>query len=58
MSPSLTELRIDTEGFSLHVVKGGRDAAASGLPGGRRADRRPAWIEPKGRRTPATRLRG
>ncbi len=32
----LTELRLDTEGFSLHVVKGGRDAAASVLPRGLR----------------------
>ncbi len=32
----LTELRIDTDGFSLHVVKGGRDATAAGPPGGRR----------------------
>jgi acetyl-CoA carboxylase biotin carboxyl carrier protein len=32
----VTELRLETEGFSLHVVKGGRDAAASGLPAGPR----------------------
>ncbi len=31
---ALTELQIETEGFSLHVVKAGRDAAASGLPDG------------------------
>jgi acetyl-CoA carboxylase biotin carboxyl carrier protein len=33
----LSELRLETQGFSLHVVKGSRDAAASGLPGGRRS---------------------
>jgi len=29
---ALTELQIETEGFSLHVRKGGGDAEASGLP--------------------------
>ncbi|MGO9499923.1 MAG: acetyl-CoA carboxylase biotin carboxyl carrier protein [Solirubrobacteraceae bacterium] len=29
---ALTELQIDTEGFSLHVRKGGGDAEASGRP--------------------------
>jgi acetyl-CoA carboxylase biotin carboxyl carrier protein len=33
----LSELQIETEGFSLYVRKGGRDAAAAGPPGGRRA---------------------
>lgn len=32
----LSELRIDTDGFSLHVVKGAGDAPAAGPPRGRR----------------------
>src|SRR6476469_8509942 len=32
----LAELQIETEGFSLHVRKGGGDAPAAGPPGGRR----------------------
>ena len=34
---ALAELHIETEGFSLHVVRGGAAAAAAGLPGGRRS---------------------
>ena len=37
----LAELHIETEGFALHVVRGGAGATASGPPRGRRSDAPP-----------------
>ena len=46
---SLTELQIETEGFSLHVRKGGGDAEASGRPRVREiSDRDPVRQAPGG----------
>jgi len=45
----LSELRIDTDGFSLHVVKGGADAPAVGPPGGRRHVPEPGSDRARGR---------
>ena len=45
----LSELRIDTDGFSLHVVKGGADAPAVGPPVGRRHVPEPGSDRARGR---------
>jgi acetyl-CoA carboxylase biotin carboxyl carrier protein len=45
---TLTELQIETEGFSLHVRKGGGDTDASGRPRAREASRRDAVGRPRG----------
>jgi len=45
---SLTELQIETEGFSLHVRKGGGGAEASGRPWVREASERGAVRHPPG----------
>jgi acetyl-CoA carboxylase biotin carboxyl carrier protein len=45
---ALTELQIETEGFSLYVRKGGGDAEASGRPRVREAWERDAARHPRG----------
>jgi acetyl-CoA carboxylase biotin carboxyl carrier protein len=45
---ALTELQIETEGFSLHVRKGGRDAEASGRPRVRPAPKSETTRHPPG----------
>ncbi len=45
---ALTELQIETEGFSLHVRKGGGDAEASGRPRAREVSQRDAAGGPRG----------
>ena len=44
----LSELQIETEGFSLHVRKGGGEAEASGRPRAREVSRRDAAGGPRG----------
>jgi acetyl-CoA carboxylase biotin carboxyl carrier protein len=45
---TLTELHIETEGFSLHVRKGGGDAEASGRPRAREISQRDTARRPPG----------
>ena len=45
---TLTELHIETEGFSLHVRKGGGGAEASGRPRAREPSERDAVRRPRG----------
>jgi acetyl-CoA carboxylase biotin carboxyl carrier protein len=45
---TLTELQIETEGFSLHVRKDGGDADASGRPRAREVSQRDAAGSPRG----------
>ena len=45
---TLTELHIETDGFSLHVKKGGGDAEASGRPRAREVSQRVTEGRPRG----------